>query len=71
MAYNSKGVEYMRGRGAINDETDIFFYFGSTFEDGGKKVCYGVYKLWEMNKHITKSMENLVSAMIQNGNLWM
>ena len=45
MAYNSKGVEYMRGRGAINDETDIFFYFGSTFEDGGKKVCYGVYKL--------------------------
>ena len=26
MAYNSKAVEYMRGRGAINDETDIFFF---------------------------------------------
>ena len=43
MAYTSKAVEYLRGGGAINDETDIFFYFGSTFKDSGKKVCYGVY----------------------------
>ena len=64
MAYTSKAVEYLRGGGAINDETDIFFYFGSTFKDSGKKVCYGVFNFWEMNKHIIKSMENLVSAMI-------
>ena len=37
MAYTTKAAEYLCGVGATNDEIDDFFYFGSTFKDGGKK----------------------------------
>ena len=37
MAYNSKAVEYMRGRGAINDETYFFFILVAHLKMAGKK----------------------------------
>ena len=46
MTYTTKPAEYLRGGGATNDEIDDFFYFCSTFRDGGKKARYEVYRLW-------------------------
>ena len=41
MAYTTKAAEYLGGVGSTNNETD-FFYFCSSFNDGGKKARYEV-----------------------------
>ena len=46
MAYTTKAAEYLRGGGAANDKTDVFFNFCSPFNDGGIKTRYVVYRLW-------------------------
>ena len=43
MAYTIKAAEYLRG-GQMTKQ--IYFYFCSTFKDGGKKARYEVYRLW-------------------------
>ena len=42
MAYTMNCTEYLREGGAINDKTDDFLNYCSTFKDGGKKARYEV-----------------------------
>ena len=42
MVYTTKIAEYLYGCGATNNEIEDFFYFCSTFKDGGKNACYEV-----------------------------
>ena len=42
MVYTTKIAEYLYGCGATNNEIEDFFYFCSTFKDGGKNASYEV-----------------------------